>query len=347
MESPPLDNKTGFAAHPQVLLDKDGEKLAVIVKATFEAPHDGSGPLELAPAARRRGIRLADVPWDPKKPEKSSSMYPADLCLRKPGTDVIVVATAYAPEGKPVPQFDAAVRVGSLHKVVRVFGLRVWEHRGAGLSAPLNVESAPLRYENAWGGLDDSGDTIVEEPRNPVGTGIAADSAALTHRPAPSIEDPYHPIVNAKTRPPPAGVGPIGPGWEPRRKYAGTYDELWLDYRAPLPPLDFDDRFNQSASSGLTSTPPLTGMEQIALMNLVPGGGPRVLAMPGVGIEVVFRVKGREHEIVHPPLDTVIVDVFGIGPDWPIAVELVWRAHIRAPRHMKDAKISVYEVKGP
>ena len=72
MNPPPMDNKTGFAAHPQVLLDKDGEKVVVIVKATFEAPHDASAPLERAPKDRRRGIRLADVPWDIKKPEKSA-----------------------------------------------------------------------------------------------------------------------------------------------------------------------------------------------------------------------------------------------------------------------------------
>jgi hypothetical protein len=33
---PQVDNRTDFAVHPQLLLDKDGEKLAVVVKASFE-----------------------------------------------------------------------------------------------------------------------------------------------------------------------------------------------------------------------------------------------------------------------------------------------------------------------
>src|SRR5258708_796664 len=134
MSAPALDNKTGFSAHPQLLLDKDGEKLAVVVKATFEAPHDASAPLELARGDRRRGIRLADVPWDVEKPEKSSLVFPGDLCLRKPGTDVVFAATAYAPGGKPVSSFDVLVQAGPLRRLFKVHGLRVWERGGAGIS---------------------------------------------------------------------------------------------------------------------------------------------------------------------------------------------------------------------
>src|SRR5689334_25220880 len=95
---PAVDNKTDYFVHPQLLLDKDGEKIVVIVKATFELEPDGS--FEAAPAEGVRGIRKADVPWG--KPDVASIAYPADLCLRKPGTDVIVVVKAFAPAGKNV-----------------------------------------------------------------------------------------------------------------------------------------------------------------------------------------------------------------------------------------------------
>ena len=112
MDQPPLDNRTEFKAHPQVLIDKDGEKLVCVVKATFHLPSLAGGSPELAPKKKQRVIRTKDVPWG--KPEISSIAYPADLCLRKPGTDVIFVARAFAPGGKAVPWFDAHVQVGHL-----------------------------------------------------------------------------------------------------------------------------------------------------------------------------------------------------------------------------------------
>ena len=86
---PKIENDTDFVAEPHVLADKDGEKLCTVVKATFEL-RPGSEELEPAQPARARGVRPADVPWG--KPEVSSIVYPSELCLRKPGTDVIVAA---------------------------------------------------------------------------------------------------------------------------------------------------------------------------------------------------------------------------------------------------------------
>src|SRR5579863_7450741 len=131
MDQPPLENKTEFKVHPQLLVDKDGEKLVAVVKATYEILAPTGGPSELAPAKRRRGVRLADLPWDKEKP--ASLAYPGDVCLRKPGTDVVFVAIGYAPGGKAVPFFDTYAQVGALRKAVRVFGMRAWEVDGAGI----------------------------------------------------------------------------------------------------------------------------------------------------------------------------------------------------------------------
>src|SRR5512145_1046197 len=131
MNPPPPENETEYEVHPQVILTREGERLVVIVKATFELD-PRKNELELASADRARGIRFADVPWG--EPDVSSILYPADLCPVKPGTDIIVVAKAFAPRGNAVPSFDAAIRVGPIEKVVRVYGLRVWEAGGTGLS---------------------------------------------------------------------------------------------------------------------------------------------------------------------------------------------------------------------
>ncbi|MBI4700580.1 MAG: DUF2169 domain-containing protein [Deltaproteobacteria bacterium] len=337
MSGPALDNRTPFAVLPIVLLDRDGEKLVAIVKATFELGPDGR--LEPAPKKRRRPVRGADDPWG--DPERSSVKYPGDLCVRKPATDVVVVARAFAPGGRPAAQIEAGVRVGKLERRLRVLGPRVWLERGEGVSGPGRITELDLRYEHAFGGCDGTDPArLVEEPRNPVGLGVARDLQALTGQSAPSIEDAREPITSAAARPAPAGVGAIGRHWEPRRRYLGSYDARWLAERAPLPPLDQDDRCQLCASPGLSGSPPLLGTEPVALLNLEPGGGTTRFALPGRGADIELRLSGREVERHAPALDTVLIDAL---PPGPITVELVWRAAVRAPRCLKEARIRVRE----
>ena len=339
MHQAALDNRTDFAVHQQVLLDAEGEKLLAIVKATFEI--EGS-EVDIAPAERTRGIRFADFPWEKDAPE--SIAYPGDVCLRKPGTDVILVARACAPGGRAVPSFDVRVEVGPLRKSLVIFGQRLWLADGTGLSTPQPIQEIDMRYDHAWGGRDDEDPAEpLEEPRNPVGKGVTRDPGGLTHQPAPHIEDPSFPILSVRTAPPPAGIGVVGRSWEPRRRYAGTYDAAWQEFRAPLLPDDFDDRFNLCASPGLLATPPLVGGEPVRLLNLTPGGGALTFALPRVQIEIEFQVKGREPAIFTPYLDTVLFDLYLPTPEKPLAVEMVWRASVKAPRRLKGTRIIVRE----
>lgn len=341
MDAPRLHNETELIAEPRLLVGKEGERLVVIVKATFERSPE-SPALDLCPADLQRGIRGADVPWG--DPEKGSIKYPSDLCIMKPGTDVIVVAAARAPGDRPVPSFDAAVRVGPLEKTVRVFGLRVWESGGSGLSAPRPTRGAEVRYDNAWGGVDASDlGKILEEPRNPAGSGVTRSPASLTHKPAPCIEDPLHLIGSIRTKPPPAGLSAIGRHWAPRRQYLGTYDETWLEERAPLLPLDHDDRANLCATPGLSAVPPLAGGEDVALVNLTPGGGSVSFALPKLLVKITLEAKGRSPEVLAPYLDTVVIDTLAPKEPSDVLVELVYRASFKPPRRMKDAEIFVSE----
>lgn len=341
MDAPDVDNQTEFEVHPQLFLDRRGERLLVVVKATFLLPTPTS-PLELAPPEWARPIRMADEPWG--APEVDSIRYPADVCGHKAATDVVVVATAYAPGGVAVPSFDTYVRVGSIRKAVRVFGLRVWESRGAGLSGARPVEKLDIRYDYAWGGRDESDPSrILEEPRNPVGRGIARDLDLLTHQIGPQLEDPDSAIRSVSTRPPPSGLGAIGRSFSPRREYRGTYDEVWKNLRAPLPPQDEKDEMNQVASPGMCASPPLVGGEECALLNLSPGG-PISFVLPRVRLQIAFSIARRETETITPFLDTVIIDTWDMGPDKPGVLEMVWRASVRAPRRMKDARVVVREL---
>ncbi len=360
MTLPRVHNETDFVAEPHVLLDGDGEKLCAIVKATFELargqPRGDDGSFTIAPKPRRRGVRAADVPWG--KPEISSVRYPADLCVRKPGTEVVVVAQAHAPGGLPAPRFDAAVRVGSIGKTVRVTGPRVFLPDDGGVSDPTEIASLVLRYEYAFGGTDASRpDHFAEDPRNPIGRGFAVDPKSLGGKPAPQIEDPAEPIGAPSKRPKPAGLGPLGRHWEPRRGRWGTYGPDWLRRRSPLPPTDFDERANVSAPEGLWAQQPLRGGEEGALTNLTPSGGVVPFRLPTIRLTIGFRIKGRDPIEVSPPLDTVVLDTVLVAPPrldgsgtaaWasPLTLELVMRASAPAPLKWSSGEIVVEERRG-
>lgn len=340
MDAPSLDNQSEFEVTPQMLLHKSGERLVVIVKATFLLTREAS-TLPLAPPEHARPIRFTDEVWE--KPEVESVRYPSDLCCYKPGTDVIGVVTAWAPQGEPVPQFDTYMRIGALTKAVRVSGLRVWESRGSGVSAPRPITSLDVRYDFAFGGRDLSDETrVVEDARNPVGRGVAREADRLTHTLAPQLEDPAEPVRSASQRPLPAGYGAIGRSYLPRRGLTGTYDTTWKELRAPLPPADEDDRFHHAASPGLVAYPPLQGGEACALLNLAPDG-PLQFVLPRVRLDVLFDIRGRQPERLVPHLDTVLIDTWNLGPEKPPVLEMVWRCSTKAPRKMRDARIVVTE----
>ncbi len=342
MDAPEIDNRTELVVEPHQLLAKDGEQLVTMIKGTFE--QDRAGTLVLAPPERQRSFRYADTHWG--DPATTAPKYPCDAVGRKPATDVVVVAVAHAPDGRLVTSFDVAVRIGPLNTALQIFGLRVWQEGGAGLSAPRPVLKQEIRYDHAWGGVDASDPTdIVEEPRNPVGRGITQDRDALTHQRAPCIETPDDLISSVGTEPPPAGLGPLGPHWMPRRDFIGTFDEAWHRDQAPLLPKDHDDRANQCGSPGLVSTTPLRGNEDVALMNLTPGGGLLEVVLPQVQPVVVHDQIGHDPVQQRPHLDTVVLDTIDVTPPSRITVELVWRTVTRFPRRMNDLRILVSEAR--
>src|SRR5262249_36401841 len=162
--------------------------------------------------------RTADTMWDEENPDASSVKLPADVCIRKPSTDVVVVGNAEGTYTPSVRQLDVLVRVGPVKKLLRVFGTRVWYKGVAGLSLtpPDRVTSLPVRWEFAYGGYDDSDpEKPLEEPRNPVGRGVARNRSSLVDKPGPNVEDPTNLIVNEKSAPAPAGVGALGRHWMP------------------------------------------------------------------------------------------------------------------------------------
>ncbi|WP_224372269.1 DUF2169 family type VI secretion system accessory protein [Hyalangium versicolor] len=334
MNLPELNTRTRATVEllPQFGLD-GAPCLVVVIKQQFVVHH-------MRVLERQNGaqVRLVDELWEPDAPE-STIRYPADGCLGKPSTDVVVVGNAMAPHSKSVTELDVHVQVGPVRKQLKVFGLRVW-FRGAlgmALTAPRPFQSVPLRWEYAYGGMDTSNPKkLAREPRNPVGRGVVADTDTLLHKPGPQIEDPSELISSARTRPAPTGVGALGPQFEPRARYAGTYDDRWQKERMPLPPLDFDKRFFQVAAPGLVSPSYLRGGESVVLVGLCEGG-PLEFELPKLAFFVGSRtVKGDQE--YRPVLDTVLFE-----PN-ERRIEMTWRSCIPVPRRAHDLKaVTVYE----
>ena len=101
------------------------------------------------------------------------------------------------------------------------------------------------------------------------------------------------------------GCGFIDPSWEPRVRYAGTYDDQWVQTRNPLLPNDFDARFYNAAHPDLVAVPHLSGGEPCQLVNLNQTGTLR-FSLPKRRIGVTVSMGDRRN--TYPSkLDTVVV----------------------------------------
>lgn len=317
-----LVNRTPFKAFAlPAICHQDNHHVVVIVKGTFDIGDPAHGPLVVAEQAE---INLADVYWG--EPGKFSLKYEADTAISKPGTDVAMIGKARSPRG-PVRQLDVGLKVGSLSKVVRVFGNRYWEKTASGwsMTAPEPFETMPLAYEFAYGGTDpwqEPGGPPDVDQRNPVGKGYAgAKSHHATDRiPLPNIELPDQLITDIRQRPAPAGFGFIARNWQPRSLLMGTYDEAWEKQRNPLLPADFDPACYAAASAGLRADHYFTGGEAVTITN-VSANGPMNFTLPDNRVKVVSYINQQrlEHDTV---MDTVV-----INPRWN-RVMLTWRVAI-------------------
>lgn len=266
-----VENTTFFDAAALPLIGPKGENLlTVMVKGTFSF---ASGRAQ--PADDQIPIAYGDAYED--EALGGGVRYESDIVPFKPRADIVLRATAHAPDGKPAPVVPVGVKVGSLEKRLAVFGERYWNHAGVlsrhyTMTAPKPFVRRPIVYRDAFGGLD----PLTGEycPENLVGTGLytARSKQNLAGKPLPCIEDPRCLIRNLEDRPRPVGFGFYHRAWRPRAAYAGTYDAAWRQQRSPLPPADFDARFYNGAHPDLQADGYLKPGAPVTLLNLTPDG---------------------------------------------------------------------------
>ncbi|MFO0758406.1 MAG: DUF2169 domain-containing protein [Byssovorax sp.] len=299
--------------------------VVVVAKMAYRVSPRGAVRVSVAP------VRQHSVPGGPR----GSVRYPSDYVFEKPGTDVLLVGTATPPADRPVTEMDVSLRVGLLDKALRVYGPRVFYQGVLGVAPgpPGRLEPTPLIWELAYGGRDESiTDRWAVEPRNPIGMGFAVDRNRLIGTLAPPIEEARSPLSGPRAAP--GGFGPIGPDFEPRQRYAGTFDERWRRERAPVLPADFDVRHNSVAPPGLWSATPLLGNEPVEVIGATPEGVWRFKLPPyEPSFASVIQGVRKEHE-TH--LDTFLIDAD------ERTVELTWRVCIPLPK--KAERVEKLEV---
>lgn len=332
MGHPTIENLTPFTFEPLFLADEEMRPLLVpVVKATFEiSPHG-----KLTPAEEQEPLQMAGKRWDDS--DESSDRYEPEAAFFKPATDVVLVGHAHALE-RNTRELLVALKVGALQKGVKVIGDRVWfKSMGSiAMTKPAPFERIPLRYERAFGGWDRSHPDAAKhtfEPRNPVGTGFrAAGSRFEEGVRLPNLEEPTQLVEDWGDTPPPAGFGFIGPNWQPRAAFAGTYDAAWEKSRKPLLPKDFDRRFLNAASPGLIAPGYLLGNEPVVIANATPEGR-LSFQLPGVPPPRVQVVRADLPDAaITLQLDTVILDTD------VMRLFLLWRGHLVLKREPLEVR---------
>jgi hypothetical protein len=313
-----LDNRTPYEAERTWVRDKEGvHHWIVVVKATFDISVDGTLCLS------EKRVAPLHTPEYTGDEGVSSLRYETDLVAMKPGTDVYLNATAYAPNGRPRREVEVSLRIDRRRKELIVYGNRTWWRAltgGVTPSSPEPFETMPITYERAFGGFDQADPNPREHRidfRNPVGTGIAARNSHLIGKPAPNIEDPTQKPGKGW----PAGFGAIASYWSPRKELAGTYDDEWMVHRKPLLPIDYDPKCLLCSPLDQQVPEYLKGGESVELTNLTQGGWLQfILPEASLDFRTYFGSVCKEH---FSQLVSVIIE-----SDGPRLI-MVWQTSLR------------------
>ena len=327
-----LINATRMVAGYTMGMEPSGrELLVVVVKGTFRLPKPGE---DVRLHEEQLPLVMADTFTG--EPGFSAPIYEADFAPRKHRCDVLLLGSAHAPNGRPTARVPVGLRIGKWQKTFAVVGNRHWDAGITGVSATPAEPfiTRPFSYDVAFGGVD----TRHENPakhgafmRNPVGRGFHKHLKRewVDGAPLPNSEELNRPVDAPDGDYAPMSFGPIGRGWEQRSRYAGTYDDDWLDNHFPFLPPDFDEQYYQAAPLD-QQLPIPTGGQEVSLGNLTPDGVRTFTLPPFVAPVHVFPKRG-EREAYSGALDTIVFE-----PNHERLI-LVWRV-------TRPLKKSIFEI---
>jgi hypothetical protein len=327
-----LINATRMVVGFSMGMEPSGRELLVVaIKGTFVLPKGATESLRLAD--EQLPLVLADTFTG--EPGSSAPVYEADFAPRKRRLDVLLLGSAYAPGGRPAARVPVGLRANGFTKSFAVVGTRLWQFASTGASAgaPMPFAVMPIGYDRAFGGVDHRHEDPAKHAafmRNPVGKGFHRHLKTewVDGAPMPNTEEIDRPVERPDGSYQPMAFGPIGRAWEPRSRYAGTYDQRWLDEDFPFLPPDFDERYYQAAPLDQQIESP-AGPLEIGLVNLTPDGR-RAFALPAFEAPVHVFPKRGERENYKAALDTLVLE-----PDLE-RLTLTWRLARPLKRNMLE-----------
>jgi hypothetical protein len=330
-------NVTAFPATWTMGFQRDGRELLVaIVKATFRMP-SGQGEAATVHDEQQPLVR-ADEFVD--EPGLSAPLRETDFAHMKPACDVLLLGHARAPGGGMARRLVAGLRVGTMSKQFTVVGDRQWRKSLLGVvsaSEAVPFSAMSVGYERAFGGIDNT--TLARTGRvdtfiaNPAGRGYWRHTDHIDGQPLPNTEETTRPVSQHDGDYRPMALTPVGRHWAPRHRYAGTYDDRWLDEQAPFWPDDFDERYFQAAPADQVIAHPQGG-EEVVLQHLT-ADGLRAFQLPRLAMPVTF-VPHRGRDVTRDAvLDTIVLE-----PDEE-RFTLTWRASIALGKSVFDVKETI------
>jgi hypothetical protein len=325
-----LINATRMVAGYTMGMEPSGrELLVVVIKGTFWLPRNGE---EVRLHEQQLPLVMADTFTG--EPGFSAPYYEVDFAPRKHRCDVLLQGSAHAPQGRPTTRVPVGLRIGNWKKSFAVVGDRHWQAGigTASASAPVPFTVKPISYDLAFGGTDMHHEDPAKHAafmRNPVGRGFHRHmkNEWLDGSPLPNTEELDRPVSGPEGDFAPMAFGPIGRGWEPRYRYAGTYDQHWLDEHFPFLPPDFDEQYYQAAPADQQLAPP-GGPLQVGMSGLTPDG-PREFTLPFFEAPVTVFPKAGGRESHAAILDTIMFepDASRLSMTWRVTRPLKQSMH--------------------
>jgi hypothetical protein len=328
-----FENHTPFPAMGWSSWDKQGiDHASVVVRIKYlfdEMDAEGLWSLRLDPD---QGELFGEEYFYDDDLE-ASLRFESDFVPFKPAGDLILNAYSYS--ATPRESWVCGVKAirhpkgytnppqTLVEQQLRVYGERYWQDnvRGWGVGSIVPTTKVALRYEYAFGGFvldpyagkasEEGAEYLHYDEQNPVGRGWLHKKMDRSQPiPMPQIEAIDNPVTKAYTSYAPVGLGAIHRSWLPRRNFAGTFDEAWLEKKHPVMPDDFDEWFNQAAHPALQLTRGeyFHGGDTIVLHRLLPGKEAQAFRLPD------FHMIAKQHIAQEQlsfalEIDTIVVDI--------------------------------------
>ena len=239
-----LINATRMVAGYTMGLEPSGrELLVVVIKGTFVLPKPGE---PRAPADEQLPLVMADTFTG--EPGFSAPVYEIDFAPRKHALRRAAGRQrACARRAGRSTRLRVGLRVGPMKKAFDVVGDRVWQagltrHQRIGTAAlhdDADLVRPRLRRRRPAAARTRANTTPIMP--NPVGRGWHKHlkNAWVDGTPLPNTEEIGKAVSSPSDKYKPMAFGPIGRGWPPRARFAGTYDQQWLDRSVPVPAQGF------------------------------------------------------------------------------------------------------------